>query len=103
MVSIRTRSRDDIPYLLQLEGEGAWVDALEAQGGRGEDEVALVERLGPLDGGADHGGRSAGDVGNEPSEVGPADIIYIVARRRLDVGEPQRGQRCGQRLHRRLV
>lgn len=89
--------------MLQLEGEGAWVDALEAQGGRGEDEVAVVERLGLLDGGADDGGRGTGDVGNELSEVGLADIIYIVAGRRLDVGEPERGQRRGQRLHGQFV
>jgi hypothetical protein len=103
MVSIATRSRDDVlvpvPYLLQLEGEGAWVDALEAQGGRGEHEVAFVERLGALDGRAAHGRWGTGDFGNEPSEVGTADIVHVVAVRRLDVGEPQRGQRRGQRLH----
>lgn len=99
MVSIATQSRDDILYLPQLEGKGTWVDALEAQGGRGKDEVAFVERLGALDGRADDGGWSTGDVGNELSELGTADIIHVVAGRCLDVGEPRRGQYRGQRLH----
>ncbi len=48
--------------------------ALDAEGGGGEDEVALVEGRGPLQGAVDDLGVDGGDVGEDVGEVGAVEV-----------------------------